>query len=225
MLGDGCGFGTSIAGFLFSSMSAEEEILELNDARSTMSLAADCEHTDTFDAQLLRHQSFLRLLACAEIVPSLRKRIEPSDIVQQTLLEAHDRRDQFRGQTDAEMAQWLRQILQHNIVDSLRALQTQKRDIAREQRQTELNKTSLRLDNLLDSYSTPSQHAIRSEQLLRLSESIFQLPQDQREAIIQHHLRGKKLAQISTEWHRSEASIAGLLQRGLRKLRTLMADS
>lgn len=195
----------------------------LNNAQSSLPLAAQSESA-AFDARLLRHQNFLRLLACAEIVPGLRKRIEPSDIVQQTLLEAHNTRDQFRGQSDAEMAQWLRQILQHNIVDSLRALQTQKRNVNLEQPQADLHQTSHRLDNLLASYSTPSQHAMRSEHLLQLSEAIFELSEDQREAIIQHHLKGLKLAQISAEWGRSEASIAGLLQRGLRKLRTLMAD-
>ena len=184
--------------------------------------------SDSFDQRLLKHQSFLRLLACAEIMPSLRRRIEPSDIVQQTLLEAHQTRDQFRGDSDPEMAQWLRRILQHNIVDSLRALQAQKRDIAREQllvnQPGDFDKTSQRLDRLLATYSSPSQNAIQSEQLLLLSESIFQLPGDQREAVIQHHLKGLKLAEMSAQWGRSEAAIAGLLQRGLRKLRTLMNE-
>lgn len=181
-----------------------------------------------FEKRLLRHRSFLRLLAYAEIVPSLRKKIEPSDIVQQTLLEAHETRDKFQGESDPEMAQWLRRILQHNIIDSVRALQSQKRDISREQplvNAREFDQTSLRLDRLLATYSSPSQKAIHSEQLLQLSEAIFQLPEDQREAIIQHHLKGRKLAQISADWGRSQPSIAGLLQRGLRKLRTLMNEA
>lgn len=177
----------------------------------------------SFEGRLLRHRSFLRLLACAEIAPDLRKKIEPSDIVQQTMLEAHKTRDQFQGESDPEMAHWLRRILQHNIVDALRALQTQKRDIAREQSLIgNVDATSQRLDRLLATYSSPSQNAIRAEQLVQLSEAIFKLPEDQREAIIQHHLKGRKLSQMATDWQRTEASIAGLLQRGLRKLRTLM---
>jgi len=35
-------------------------------------------------------------------------------------LEACDRRDQFRGTSDGEMAAWLRQILAHNLADALR---------------------------------------------------------------------------------------------------------
>ena len=182
----------------------------------------------SFDRRLLRHRNFLRLLACAEIIPDLRQRIEPSDIVQQTLLEAHKTRDKFRGTSDPEMAQWLRRILQNNIVDSVRALQSQKRDISREQAAInpgEFDQTSLRLDRLLATYSSPSQNAMRSERLLQLSEAIFQLPEDQREAIIQHHLKGHKLAQISADWGKSQPAVAGLLQRGLRKLRTLMSDA
>ena len=189
-------------------------------------LADKNDATCSFEGRLLRHQGFLRLLACAEIAPNLRKKIEPSDIVQQTMLEAHRTREQFQGESDPEMAQWLRRMLQNNIVDSLRALQTQKRDISRERslegRARNFDETSQRLDRLLATYSSPSQNAIRSEQLILLSEAIFTLPEDQREAIIQHHLKGKKLAEIAVEWNRSEASIAGLLQRGLRRLRTLM---
>lgn len=188
----------------------------------------DEQPLSAFDRRLLRHRSFLRLLACAEIVPSLRRKIEPSDIVQQTLLKAHETRDNFRGESDPEMAHWLRRILQHNIVDSVRALHSQKRDITREQSlisPREFDQTSLRLDRLLASYSLPSQNAMRSEQLLQLSEAVFELAEDQREAIIQHHLKGRKLAQIAADWGRSQASVAGLLQRGLRKLRTLMSET
>ncbi len=178
-----------------------------------------------FDQRLLRHRSFLRLLACAEIAPDMRKKVDPSDIVQQTLLEAHQTREDFQGDSDPEMAHWLRRILQNNIVDSIRALQTQKRDITREQaidQAGDLARTSQRLDHLLATYSSPSQNAMRSEQLLLLSEAIFQLPEDQREAIIQHHLKGQRLAQLADQWQRSQASIAGLLQRGLRRLRRIM---
>ena len=47
-------------------------------------------------------------------------RIDPSDLVQQTLLKAHEKRDQFRGKTDAERAAWLRAILADQIADALR---------------------------------------------------------------------------------------------------------
>ena len=50
-------------------------------------------------------------LARLRIDPRLRARLDPSDIVQQTLLIAHEKRTQFRGRSDAELAAWLRSIL------------------------------------------------------------------------------------------------------------------
>ena len=67
-----------------------------------------------------------------QLDPGPRNRIEPSDIVQQTLLEAHRKREQFRGQGDAELAAWLRQMLTFAMADLRRDFKRAKRDIARE---------------------------------------------------------------------------------------------
>lgn len=71
--------------------------MAVSDERLVSPDTSNGQSVSSFEKRLLRHRSFLRLLACAEIVPSLRKKIEPSDIVQQTLLEAHETRDNFQG--------------------------------------------------------------------------------------------------------------------------------
>ena len=71
--------------------------------------------------RLERLRDYLRLLARIQLGARPTTRIDPSDIVQQTLMEAFEKRDQFRGTTSEEHAAWLRKILARNVADALRA--------------------------------------------------------------------------------------------------------
>jgi len=95
---------------------------------------------------LERFRSYLHLLARLQLQGRPPARLDPSDVVQQTLLEAHRQRGQFRGQTDVERAAWLRQILAHNLADAARRLHRDKRDVRRERSlEKELEQSSAQL--------------------------------------------------------------------------------
>ena len=60
------------------------------------------------------------------------------------------------------------------------------------------------------------------EQLLQLANSLLELPVDQREVVILKHLRDRTLQQIADESGRTVPAVAGLLRRGLAKLREIL---
>jgi RNA polymerase sigma-70 factor (ECF subfamily) len=72
---------------------------------------------------LEQYADYLRLLARLQIDPRLRGRLDPSDIVQQSLLIAHEKLPRFRGHSHAEMAGWLRSILAATLAQAMRRFQ------------------------------------------------------------------------------------------------------
>jgi RNA polymerase sigma-70 factor, ECF subfamily len=179
-------------------------------------------HPDAAPPAPERFRDYLLMLARLNLDARWRDKLDPSDVVQQTLLEAHAKRGQFRGRGESEMAGWLRQILAHNLADAVRALCRGKRDPARERSITRsLDESSARLAALVPS---PSEQAAGNEQVVRLTAALARLPEPQREAVARHHLQGWTLAELAAHLGRSEPAVAGLLHRGLKRLRELLHE-
>ncbi|MFO0880372.1 MAG: sigma-70 family RNA polymerase sigma factor [Gemmataceae bacterium] len=172
-----------------------------------------------------RFRDYLLFLARSCLGWKEQARLSPSDVVQQTLLEAHQKQHQFRGHTDAEMAAWLRQMLAYRLADAQRALGRALRDVSREcSLEAMLDDSSARMGSwLAGEQSSPSDHAVREEELLRLAGALAQLPTDQQQAVERKHLHGQTIAAIAQEMGRTEAAVGGLLRRGMTQLRELLA--
>jgi RNA polymerase sigma-70 factor (ECF subfamily) len=170
---------------------------------------------------LEKFRDYLRLLARLQLDPRLRGKLDPSDVVQQTLLEAYEKRDQFRGSTEGEWLAWLRQALAHNLADALRAFGQARRDVGRERSlQDAVEQSSRRLDAWLAAeQSSPSQQAERHERAVLLAAALATLPDDNREALVLHYCEDRPLAEIAQHLGRTPAAVAGLLKRGLKQLR------
>src|SRR5262249_53271741 len=136
------------------------------------------------------YRDYLLLLARLQVDPRVRSKMDASDVVQDTLLKAHEKRDQFRGRTEGEKATWLRQILANNLRQGLRKFGRQRRDAALERSlQASMDASSARLEAWLAADTTgPSSRAEHNEQLSNLARALAQLPEDQRLALELRHL-------------------------------------
>ena len=172
------------------------------------------------------YRDYLRRLARIHISPRLQTKMDASDIAQQALLQAHEARAQFRGSTETEKLAWLRAILANVLAAAARRFETRARNIGRERSlEAELELSSSRLDGLLAADQTsPSQHAVRAEELLQLAAALARLPEDQRRVMELHYLKGLPVAKVAEQMARSRPAVVGLLFRGLRKLRILLRD-
>ena len=176
------------------------------------------------DWALERYSQYLRLLARLQLDHRLSAKLDASDVVQQTLLQAHEHRDQFRGQSEAELIGWLRTILANTLAGAVRRFATEARDLGRERSlQDSLNESSVRLEGLLAiDQSSPSERVMRVEELVRLAGALSQLPDDQRQVVELHHLKGLPVAEVAESIGRTKPAVMGLLFRGLKKLRALL---
>lgn len=176
--------------------------------------------------RLERFRPYLRLLAQMTWDKRLQPKLDPSDLVQQTLLQAQQAREPFRGETDAELAAWLRKILARVLAHAIRDFGRGKRDLRRECSLEQLvEESSRRLEGCL---AGDDAGQLRTAELLeraqRVADCVERLAEAQRDAIVLHFWQGCTIDEVAEHLGRSPAAVAGLLHRGLKKLRASLRD-
>jgi RNA polymerase sigma-70 factor (ECF subfamily) len=179
--------------------------------------------------QLLElYRGYLALLARLQIGRRLQGKVDATDLVQDTFLQAHHHFDQFRGTAEAELVEWLRQILAGLLANLVRRyFGTQRRDVRLERELADqLAQSSRVLDrSLVATSSTPSERAARREQAVLLADALGRLPEDYREVIILHHLEELTFPDAAGRMGRSVDSVKNLWARALARLRRSLGVS
>jgi RNA polymerase sigma-70 factor (ECF subfamily) len=175
---------------------------------------------------LTEYRDYLRRLAHAGLDPRLQAKLDPSDLVQQTLLEAYRDRPAFQGNSPEELRAWLRRILAHNLANALRDFRRACRDVGREQSLEALAaSSSVRVDAWLAAEgSAPADALDRQEMAVRVAAALATLPEGQREIVVLRHLHGWSLSDIAGHVGKTASAVASLLHRGLRVLRERLQE-
>jgi RNA polymerase sigma-70 factor (ECF subfamily) len=168
-----------------------------------------------------RCRAYVSIVARAQVGSWLQAKVDHSDLVQQTLLEAHRGLDQFRGTTDGEWLAWLKRIVHHNAADFVRRYGMAQR--RRAGREVSLNAprnadSSGPARDPSDPGQTPSQIVLRLEEQMEISRAVAQLPPDYQEIIILRNLERLPFDEIAERMGRSRPAVQMLWMRALKKL-------
>ncbi|MGI9471144.1 MAG: sigma-70 family RNA polymerase sigma factor [Rubripirellula sp.] len=179
------------------------------------------------DSDLNRYRDYLRVLAEMQLNPRLRVKEDVSDIVQRTLIQAHQDRGQFRGASERELKGWLKVILNHTIINVAKKYGAKKRDFRIEQSiEQRMNESAIRLAGELPGDRTsPSHQLMRQERAEQVADALSCLLEDERSALMLKHVHDWKVAEIADHLGRTPEGVAGLLRRGLKKLRNSMQET
>jgi len=172
--------------------------------------------TDAMRIEELR--DYLLLMGRLQMSPALSAKVDLSGVVQQTIWEALQERI---PEADDERLLWLRRLFANNLHDEIRKATAERRDHRREvSLEAALESSSARIGAFLAGSSpSPSQKAVRADELNRLARALAELPDDQRLAVELHHLSDLPLAEVSQQLNRTREATAALLYRALKKLR------
>src|SRR5262245_58652936 len=168
---------------------------------------------------------YLDLLARTGLPADLRRKLDAADMVQETLLKAHQRFDQFRGGSEKELAGWLRQILARTLTDLARRYRAAEgRQVDREKSLHEvLEASSAALCGLLAARGpSPSQSAERREMSVVLADALADLPDDYREGLVLRSIEERDWDDVARALKRSEGAARMLWTRALKQLRPLI---
>jgi RNA polymerase sigma-70 factor (ECF subfamily) len=177
-----------------------------------------CREANARDQEIGCHRPYLRLLVGMYLDRRVWPQIDPSDVVQETLLQAFKKLEQC----GPNLLAWLRGILTHRLLTAIR----KEKQRARERQMLDaLDKSSCRINaGSAAEHSSPSQQAMKHELLERLAETLNQLPECEAEVIILIYLQDRSQADAAMHLGRSRPAVAGLLHRGLKRLRKLLQE-
>lgn len=176
-----------------------------------------------WQALVQRYRPLLHRAADEALPQSVRRRIDPSDVAQETLLDVRRDLGEFRGSDEVEWLKWLQRVARCNVQDALRRhQQAARRSLAA---QVDLERVRKTIDPPLPRATdsdTPSLALRLSEMQGAVQRACENLPDDQRTALTLRYLERCPVREIALRMDKSEAAVAGLLTRGLRHLKSLL---
>jgi RNA polymerase sigma-70 factor (ECF subfamily) len=171
-------------------------------------------------------RSYLGFVARSQVETWLRRKVDASDLVQETMLEAYRDFERFQGTTEQEWLAWLRKILANNAADFVRRYRgTAKRSVGREVPfRDPADSRSPGAPEPAAPQPTPSQEFLRIDTELRVTAALAQLPPDYQEVIVLRNLERLSFNEVAERMNRSRPAVQMLWMRAIQKLQESLPE-
>jgi len=174
---------------------------------------------------LTLYRNYLTILATTQLDARLRRRVSPSDLVQEAMLGAYRDFPKFRGNSERELLAWLRQILINCLHHAYEAhVQASRRDIRREVSLDDMNRAMdrsvMRLGHVLaDRGPSPSAPIRQRERAVALADQLAKLKPDDRDVIVLRNLQGLSFEEVAERMGRKPGAVRMLWLRAIERFR------
>lgn len=180
-------------------------------------------HGEAFGALLQIYRNYLTILATTQFDGRLRRRLNPSDVVQDAMLAAYRDFPKFRGHAEGEFVTWLRQILircLHHAVDM--HVWAKRRDVRRD---VSIENTAISFDHAVVRISqTLADHEPSPTAAIVLADQLAHLRSEYRDVLVLRLLQRLSFKQIAERMNRSPGAVRMIWLRAIRKYKQLFAD-
>jgi RNA polymerase sigma-70 factor (ECF subfamily) len=177
---------------------------------------------------LVEHRDRLKRMVALHLDRRLAARLDPSDIVQEALIDAHREFSDYLRRRPLPVYPWLRQLAWERLLKCHRAhITVQRRSVGREEpRGLDLPEESrVRLaERLIASGTSPSYRLIRDELRQRVRDALATMSERDREILVMRHLEEMSAAEIAAALGIAERAAKGRHTRALERLRTLFDE-
>lgn len=176
-----------------------------------------------------RHREAVRRMIQMRLDHAVARRVDASDVVQDVLMEASQRLNDYMQNPSMPFHLWLRQLAKDRIIDMHRRHRAAKRrSVDREQNMSGLGsdeQSAADLAALLkDAELTPAAAALRKEMEERFLIALDQLEENDREIVVMRHFEHLGNSEVAEALQLSAPAAGMRYLRAIRRLRELLGS-
>jgi RNA polymerase sigma-70 factor (ECF subfamily) len=202
------------------------------ESEKTEQLLADVKagDSDAVNRLMDRHRDGLRRMIQLRLDHKIQRRVDVSDVVQDVLIDAHRRLQDYLQNPRMSFHLWLRQIAKDRIIDAHRRhRESGKRSVDREQGMVaagnEDHSTRELVAQLCDPEITPAAAVAQQEMTQLVEQAITQLDEQDYEIIVMRHYEQLSNMEVAQSLDLSEPAASMRYLRAMRKLRSLLGNT